>query len=492
MTSSDLPVIVAGGGPSGLAAALMLKRHGFRNVIVIEKRSEESFQEAVAYTYLINGRGQRLTDLLDLTGTIAQVGIGLSEVKELHEFTADGKLNVKKTFRPPSACENYFIPRDRLLDIFRRKVEGFNANCNAGDQIKILFNTSIQAIDCMQDGVLSVKLQCIADKGADPQVMLTNFLIGCDGVHSMTRKYLEQHRGVKTTQLTSPAVGLRFKMLKLKADPNLPNYSADKFYTIVNNGNSSFNRFRLTFFPVRDLKDPRRPLIRTCANVCSPMHELWNQKSLLEIKELFHRRFPQLNVSEFFADEELERFANDRGGVFPPIQYVDKVYGVFSGSDSTSCIVILGDAAHCFPPDMGAGVNAALEDVFRLHVALDQSPNDIPEALLNFERSAVPENKALCELLQFAFPYQYRQSIVMFYVNLMNMGFRSVLARIAPMLFSPSAFGMALNHTTPYSEVLRRAHATTRNIYLLVGGLCSAATILLLRDKLQKIIRISI
>lgn len=476
MSSGAFPVIIAGGGPSGLATALMLKQRGVGEIIVVEKRSAESFTEAVAYTYLINGRGQRLTDLLGITGSISQVGIGMSEVKELHEFTPSGELKVKKMHRPPSLSENYFLPRDRLLDILKQKVSEVNASSETKHPIKLLYSTTILSIEKTIDGRLEVRLQNNSDTNAQPEILLTKFLIGCDGVQSTTRKFLQQHQVMNITCLSSPSVGLRFKMLKLNPNPSLPQYASDKFYTIVNNGTSTFNRFRLTFFPVRDLKDPNRPLIRTCANVCLAKHELWEQVTVDGLKQLFRNRFPQLNVSEFFSDEELERFVNDRGGVFPQIQYTDKVQATFTGTNISSHVVLLGDAAHCFPPDLGAGVNAALEDVFRLHSALEQCQGDLALALPVFESSAVPENRALCEIVQFAFPYQYRQSIFMFQMNLLNMAFRSILSKIMPPLFSPSAFGMTLNHKLPYSEIIRRAHATTRNIYLLCGVLVSACS----------------
>jgi hypothetical protein len=46
---------------------------------------------------------------------------------------------------------------------------------------------------------------------------------------------------------------------------------------------------------------------------------------------------------------------------------------------ATSAVVLVGDAVHAFPPDLGQGVNSALEDVFALHRALERH-NDSLEA----------------------------------------------------------------------------------------------------------------
>jgi 2-polyprenyl-6-methoxyphenol hydroxylase-like FAD-dependent oxidoreductase len=46
---------------------------------------------------------------------------------------------------------------------------------------------------------------------------------------------------------------------------------------------------------------------------------------------------------------------------------------------ATSAVVLVGDAVHAFPPDLGQGVNSALEDVFALHRALERHDNSIDE-----------------------------------------------------------------------------------------------------------------
>jgi 2-polyprenyl-6-methoxyphenol hydroxylase-like FAD-dependent oxidoreductase len=45
----------------------------------------------------------------------------------------------------------------------------------------------------------------------------------------------------------------------------------------------------------------------------------------------------------------------------------------------TSAVILAGDAVHAFPPDLGQGVNSALEDVYALHRALERN-NDSLEA----------------------------------------------------------------------------------------------------------------
>jgi FAD binding domain len=63
-------------------------------------------------------------------------------------------------------------------------------------------------------------------------------------------------------------------------------------------------------------------------------------------------------------------------------------------------VVLLGDAAHSFPPDIGQGVNSALQDVAVLHAALRDAADDIGQALSLFERRRLPDVRALAKLAQ--------------------------------------------------------------------------------------------
>ena len=71
----DGRVMIVGGGPTGMSAALMLERKGYRDITVLEKTGYDEFETDRSYQYLIDGRGQRLTDMLGLSSSIAQQGV---------------------------------------------------------------------------------------------------------------------------------------------------------------------------------------------------------------------------------------------------------------------------------------------------------------------------------------------------------------------------------------------------------------------------------
>ncbi|CAM9371877.1 unnamed protein product, partial [Ectocarpus fasciculatus] len=55
--------VIVGGGPSGLATALMLAKRGWRDISVIERTpSADYFDPRVAFVYQIDRRGQFFLD----------------------------------------------------------------------------------------------------------------------------------------------------------------------------------------------------------------------------------------------------------------------------------------------------------------------------------------------------------------------------------------------------------------------------------------------
>lgn len=62
VSTSPRSALIAGGGPAGMATAMMLSQWGWA-VTIVEKRHDVSFDSDRAYMYLIDGRGQRCTGI---------------------------------------------------------------------------------------------------------------------------------------------------------------------------------------------------------------------------------------------------------------------------------------------------------------------------------------------------------------------------------------------------------------------------------------------
>ncbi|NEQ41883.1 MAG: FAD-binding monooxygenase, partial [Okeania sp. SIO3I5] len=172
-------------------------------------------------------------------------------------------------------------------------------------------------------------------------------------------------------------------------------------------------------------------------------------------------------INEIVLSEEKERFAKSEGGYFPIAQYCSGLHYLLSNTDNSSGVILLGDAVHCFPPDIGQGVNSALEDVFILNQALDKTNDIISDALPLFESLRSPDMKPLIRLAQTAFPWQYNQDILGKRLWSINFFIRLLLSKILPFIFTPPAFMLIQNHKLSYRQIWGMAQRTTIYIYVL-------------------------
>ena len=67
--------------------------------------------------------------------------------------------------------------------------------------------------------------------------------------------------------------------------------------------------------------------------------------------------------------EQWARFVSEEATSFPFCQYTNGV--ALNSSDKKSAVVLVGDALHSFPPDMGQGINSGLADVVQLGKSLE-------------------------------------------------------------------------------------------------------------------------
>ncbi len=95
MNISGKKAVIIGGGPAGLCAALVLHKHGWNDITIVEKRQINSFESDKAYQYLIDERGQTLTQLLNITGPIALRSVSTKNTRNFCELLPSGKMNVK-------------------------------------------------------------------------------------------------------------------------------------------------------------------------------------------------------------------------------------------------------------------------------------------------------------------------------------------------------------------------------------------------------------
>ncbi|MFK0729624.1 MAG: FAD-dependent oxidoreductase [Gloeotrichia echinulata GP01] len=473
-------VLIVGGGPAGLATALMLAKRGWKNITVLEQRPAADYYEPdKSFNYLIDGRGQKLTDFFGLTEQLAKISVPTTEFY----FTEIKSNGNRKTSKLPIVDSKrktaYWIPRKAFVLLLYQEIVR-----NWQDNITVMFNTKCIAINHGDAEKLEI---IVEENNANIVRFEPDFLIGCDGIKSIVRNTLKDWENSKSDKFEmkffpSPSSGLRYKVLSLP-----PNFSLDA------NGNERAvcdmsyairgalrGRKRSLSLGLLPLKNPDES--RTANIITRPEHEIWKLKNKEDLYNFLEKAFPQLPIRQIVSPEEAERFAKSEGGYFPIPQYCSGLYFLLNEQQADAIgIVLLGDAIHCFPPDIGQGVNSALEDVYVLNEALSRSDDNISQALPLYESLRFPDVKPLIRLAQTAFPWQYNQDRLGRWLWNINFFIRLILSRLLPYIFSPPAFFLIQNHQLSYQEIWLRVQRNTQRLYLL-GLIIICAFCILVQD----------
>ncbi|EFJ46001.1 hypothetical protein VOLCADRAFT_93787 [Volvox carteri f. nagariensis] len=537
-SSQSLPeacdVVIVGAGPAGLATALLLAQQQsprWERIVLLEKRPSIDAEEAdKSYTYMIDGRGFSLTDSAGVTKAVEAAGVICSGLS-ISRVYPDGTYSERRFNFKDSSRASVWLPRRAFL----RALHSGLAEAEQQGRVRIMYDAKVTNIELAAPGrghasaaVLPIAVHVREAGGAGRELCFTpRLLVGADGAASEVRQALElwaptaglPEGTFSPVVLDSPSAGLRYKVLNLPPNPPFrtkqqpPQQQKKKEQqqeqaTVSAGGSGSSHRvlpnsqlasvagikaprqraMQLGMLPFRDPSSPRT------ANVIAPSdHVFWTldtgeklgaflQASLLE-------SFPQLDVSALFNEQQLEAAAKSRGGSFPRPQYMrhfiavlpytprdsDQQFAAAAAAASSSCgVVLLGDAIHCFPPDLGQGVNSAMQDVMEFAKALHAADGNLARALPLYEGRRAPEAAALAEIMTFGAPYQYSQDKIQLTLCGLNVILRMFLHRLAPKVFSQQTFVLIQQAEMSYAQIRDQVHATTRRIWALVGALAVA------------------
>ena len=184
-------VVIVGGGPTGLSAALTLEKRGYKDIHVLERGDLNAAETDRSYQFLINGRGQRLTDHLELTDLLSSGGVPSSQFRNVTVLEANGNLVTKAIpVLQEDSTENYWIPRVALMRILQGSIKG-------SESIKVHYNVECSDIIMSTENrgdVITVQGRRVGKNTTGALSPLNNvrrweadLVIGCDGINSKVR-----------------------------------------------------------------------------------------------------------------------------------------------------------------------------------------------------------------------------------------------------------------------------------------------------------------
>jgi len=509
LVKERMNVLVVGAGPGGLGAALELdkvfsempqvKQH---KITVLERAgSISAYDPNKGFMYLISGKGLLFTDRHGLTPRLAENGVDGSVLNGNRVDTSGKITKVKFNFFPTIGSQvPYWITRHEF-------------NSLLGDAVmqrpSITLRTSCELVDFQalstpspNGGHLTARVLSL-DTGEEELLEDFDLIVAAEGLKSRVRELLverdmkEQAGGAaggsdlvsrfQMKEVFSPAGGLRYKVLKL--EPSFPVAEAvddqprvvavpeeTYFFTSKYTGKDPKLDTRLGILPRKGIDG-----YRTANVITKPDHKIWNDPKLFTLdgmRSFLEDCFPQVLWKDVVKEEELERFAKSEGGRFPfPQTTQGGASYIVKDSESGAGVVLLGDALHSFPPDLGQGVNSALADALSLGKKLeDTAPltsGSFVSALRSYESHVVAESKALVRLMQIGSPYQYNQPGLVDKLAatcmLANLLFRELLSSIpflGKRIFWPQASRLTrYAGQWTYQEMLRKANRTTKSIF---------------------------
>ena len=351
MAAGNFKVIVVGGGPVGLTAALALEKAGI-DFVLLERRSHVVID--AGSNLVMSPIGMRALYQLGLRQSLEAVSTPLGEIERVdHNGREMGKMQ-------------WFIESNKLFGAYPRVISRHDLTkvlhdgLSAEAQAKLLPSKKLSSIVTVADGVVAT---C-----ADGSSYTGSMIIGADGAHSMVRDLMVKMQLDTVSTETASESPFLTTYRSLWARFPRPSEVAPGT-TCETHGSKAATQF---------FAGEESAVLAIYEQMDEPTHE--RVRYTQADQEALISRWGHLPVTPGATRTLAEVYASRQEAGLVSLEE-----GVVKDWSHAGCIVLAGDAAHKFTPSTGSGCNNGIIDIVVL-------TNELRTLV---DRTPAPENAAL-------------------------------------------------------------------------------------------------